>query len=83
MWFALPVSSFVVTLLLSIKGHIWKWVFPLISTLFGYAIPLILFRNVGAGGAPPIMFSLVPSLLGLGIGLLVHWLRKRHTAKNK
>jgi hypothetical protein len=79
MWLVMPVTSFAITLILSIKDYFWKWIFPFIACAFGYIIPLVMFRNAGAAGLEPLMLSLVPALLGLGIGLLICKLRKRRS----
>lgn len=78
-YFVIPLTAFVITLILSIKGSFWKWIFPLIAYAFTLAISFIMFHH--SGDSFSAIISLVPALLGLGIGLLVRSTRNRRNGK--
>ena len=65
----MPVTSFVMALILSISNAYFKWLYPIIFGLIGFFIPPIVFK--GSWGWIALFFSMIPALLGLAIGLII------------
>ena len=64
----LPVVSFIMSFLLAKVGSTTKYVYPVVFGILGIIIPYIVFNNLDLIA---VVYSLVPSLLGLGLGRLI------------
>jgi hypothetical protein len=64
----MPCVSFIAALLLGIKNAYMKWAYPVFAGILGFIIPSLVFGSVNWIS---ILFSFVPSVIGLGIGVLV------------
>ncbi|MGN1002306.1 MAG: anti-sigma factor family protein [Oscillospiraceae bacterium] len=70
----LPLTAFVCCLLAATRRGAVKWLLPAAFGGAGAALPWLVF---GAGGWAQTLASLVPALLGLGLGCLAGALRRR------
>ncbi len=68
----MPGISFVAALLLGIKDAYMKWLYPIFAGIPGFIIPFLIF---GSTNMVSLFFSFIPSVIGLGIGLLVWKIR--------
>ena len=73
----IPLTSFVMALILQVTNAWLKWLYPFLFGSFGLVILLTVY------GLPPffsqIMLSFLPSFLGTGLG---YWLRKDSERKS-
>lgn len=70
----MPLTSFIMGLILALKDINLKWIYPIIFGVLGMIIPILIFS--GSWSWISILFSLIPGFLGLLIGLLVSKLRQ-------
>jgi len=75
----IPVSSFVIALIISKTGTNLKWMYPVIFGMIGFFIPTLIFH--GSWGWFAGVYVVVPALLGLIIGTVVQKIRARRNAK--
>lgn len=71
----MPITSLVMGIILGIKDAYLKWGYPILFGLLGIIIPAIVFR--GSWDWFYILYSLIPSLLGLTIGILLNKFRRK------
>ena len=79
--FVMPITSFVVTLILAIKDLWWKWLFPVISGAIGVLTYFLWFSEL-AGITLVFFVTIFPAVMGLGIGEVVRFSRRKF-AKSK
>jgi predicted anti-sigma-YlaC factor YlaD len=76
----MPITSFVVTLILAAKGSRLKFYFPLIAGAFGYLTYILWYWDLTGVGILPLLVTTLPAAIGLGIGMIVH---KHHSKTAK
>ncbi len=72
-YFILPAVSFIGALILSATNTPWKWLYPILFGVLGFAIPIIVFKRMAQ---MPWGLYFIPSLVGFGIGLLIFTFKK-------
>lgn len=66
----MPVLSLIIGFILGFKDLPYKLLYPIVFGLLGIIIPAFIFK--GSWDWISLLFSLVPALVGLGIGSLVN-----------
>lgn len=66
----MPITSFVVALILGLKDAYFKKIYTIVFGIFGFFIPILVFENSLGAGA--LFFSFIPAVLGLVIGILIN-----------
>ena len=74
-YFIIPAVSFVGAFILSSKNTLWKWVYPVLFGVLGFAIPIVVFKRMAQ---MPIGLYFIPSLIGLAIGLLMSKVKNKN-----
>lgn len=69
----MPLTSFIMGIILTVKNETLKWEYPVIFGLFGVIIPIAVFN--GSWDWISLFFSLIPGFIGLFIGLLINKFR--------
>jgi len=74
--FVMPITSFVITLILSIKDLWWKWIFPAVSGAIG-TLTFFLWFGEMEGFSLIFIVSIFPAVGGLIIGEFVRFIRRK------
>ena len=72
-YFAIPVTSFAMALILNLKNTQFKWLYPVVFAAFGLAIARIV---MGRWISDIWLLCILPVFIGSGIGLLIFQLKK-------
>lgn len=71
----MTIASLVVGIVLGVKDAYLKWTYPILSGILGITIPAFVFK--GSWEWISILFSLVPSMAGLALGVLINKKRNK------
>ena len=74
LYLILPLSSLVCSLLLGLREHWIKWTAPVLFALLASLLPLLVF---GTTDLMYFLVSIVPGIVGLLIGQLIRFVRRR------
>jgi hypothetical protein len=66
LYIIMPLSTFIISLIISLKRGYLFWLYPI---LFGFLGAFIPFKIFGTFDTIGLFFALIPALIGLGIGL--------------
>lgn len=65
----MPLTTLAASLIIGIKKGFLFWLYPVIAGLAGLLIPFAIFKTFNVIA---IFFALLPALIGLSVGLLIH-----------